>query len=273
MVVSVSHQPTENLRGLRSGHTNNASGKWSMALLLPSSCQSLVGVVIQQVSATRGSHPSSQRNGTNPTTSRWPGCDASFPSPRCVLRSNAYAGPALLMATHLDRPSPPQTYWRQSETCDFKYFDSHQMCTFLLPSHSSPLPPFYHSRTKVRTHSHTHQQGRTHTLTNARTEAHTHARTYIRTHARTHEHSHTRTHPRTYADIHACTHARTHRHARTHAHTHTHARTQTLLHSHTYEHTKSITHAHTYARTYAHTHTRTHAFTHTSTHAQTHTPT
>ena len=31
----------------------------------------------------------------------------SSPSLCCVLRSNAYAGPALLVATHLDRPSPP----------------------------------------------------------------------------------------------------------------------------------------------------------------------
>ena len=121
---NASPQPTENMRGLRSGLMNNASGKWSMALLLPSSCHSLVGVEMQQISATRGSHPCSQTNGTNPTAPRWPGCDASSPSPCCVLRSNAYAGPALLVATHLDRPSPPQTLWRQSQTCHFKYFDS-----------------------------------------------------------------------------------------------------------------------------------------------------
>ena len=129
---NASLQPTENMRGLRSGLTNNASGKWSMALLLPSSCHSLAVVAMQQTSATRGSHPCSQRNETNPTASRWPGCDASSPSPCCVLLSNAYVVPALLVATHLDRPSPPQTSWRQSPTCHFK-FDSHELCTFLLP--------------------------------------------------------------------------------------------------------------------------------------------
>ena len=52
-----------------------------------------------------------------------------------------YAGPALLVATHLDRPSPPQTLWRQCQTCHFKYLDSHELYTFLLPS---PLPPLCH---------------------------------------------------------------------------------------------------------------------------------
>ena len=90
---NASPQPTENMRGLRSGLMNNASGKWSMALLLPSSCHSLAGVAMQQIFATRGSHPCSQRNATNPTASRWPGCDASSPSPCCVLQSHAYADP------------------------------------------------------------------------------------------------------------------------------------------------------------------------------------
>ena len=45
-----------------------------------------------------------RETGTNPTASRWPGCDASSPSPCCVLRSNAYAGPAPLVATHLIKP-------------------------------------------------------------------------------------------------------------------------------------------------------------------------
>ena len=129
---NASLQPTENMRGLRSGLTNNVSGKWSMALLLPSSCHSLAVVAMQQTSAARGSHPCSQRNETNPTASHWPGCDASSPSPCCVLLSNAYVVPALLVATHLDRPSPPQTSWRQSQICHFK-FDSHEQCTFLLP--------------------------------------------------------------------------------------------------------------------------------------------
>ena len=56
----------------------------------------------------------------------------SSPSPCCVLLSNAYMVPALLVATHLDRPSPPQDSWRQSQICHFK-FDSHELCTFLLP--------------------------------------------------------------------------------------------------------------------------------------------
>ena len=138
---NASPQPTENMRGLRSGLTNNAFGKWSMALLLPSSFHSLEGVAMQQISATRGSHPCSLRNGTNPTASRSPVCDASSSSPCCVLRFNAYAGPALLVATHLDRPSPSQPLWWQSQTCHLKYFDSHELCKFLLPYHSSPLPP------------------------------------------------------------------------------------------------------------------------------------
>ena len=37
---------------------------------------SLTGGCGNQTSATRGSHPCSQRNETNPTASHWPGCDA-----------------------------------------------------------------------------------------------------------------------------------------------------------------------------------------------------